>query len=265
MVRAKALVLLPLLLLAACGGKSRPPGGGGAAADEAGYLAPPEPDRVRPDAAGGILLSGHAPPGAKVRLATPAGEAMFVTAGPQGRWTLALTPSAQPRIYGLSATVGSRQAQAQGYVLVTPKGEAAVLRAGAGALRVDGGPAAGLKAIDFDRGGGLEISAAAMPGATVILRLDGRQIAMGRADPAGHYTVSLPGPGQPSPVRPGRHLIQAQGDGFADSATVLVSPPAPLAQGPLSSQLTPAGLRVDWMTPGGGVQSTILLPTHSPN
>jgi hypothetical protein len=258
-VRAKALILLPLLLLAACGGKSRPAGGDAAALDESGYLNPPEPDRVRPDAAGGILLSGHAPPGAKVRLATPAGEAMFVTAGPQGRWTLALTPSSQARIYGLSAIAGSRQAQAQGYVLVTPKGQAAMLRAGAGALRVDAGPGAGLKAIDFDSGGGLEISAAAAPGATVILRLDGREIAIGRADPEGRYTVSLPGPGQPSPIRPGRHLIQAQGDGFADNATVLVSPPAPLAQGPVSSQLTPAGLRVDWMTPGGGVQSTILV------
>jgi hypothetical protein len=27
----------------------------------------------------------------------------------------------------------------------------------------------------------------------------------------------------------------------------------------LRSQLTPAGLRVDWMTPGGGVQSTLLV------
>jgi hypothetical protein len=27
----------------------------------------------------------------------------------------------------------------------------------------------------------------------------------------------------------------------------------------LRSQLTPAGLRVDWMTPGGGVQTTLLI------
>jgi hypothetical protein len=40
---------------------------------------------------------------------------------------------------------------------------------------------------------------------------------------------------------------------------VQVTPAAPLAQGPLRSQLTSAGLRVDWMTPGGGVQSTILV------
>jgi len=38
-----------------------------------------------------------------------------------------------------------------------------------------------------------------------------------------------------------------------------VTPAAPLVDGPLRSQLTSAGLRVDWMTPGGGVQSTILV------
>jgi hypothetical protein len=41
--------------------------------------------------------------------------------------------------------------------------------------------------------------------------------------------------------------------------TFQTAPPAPLAQGPVRSQLTDAGLRVDWMTPGGGVQSTILV------
>ena len=223
-------------------------------------MAPPQPDRLRPESGGGLLLSGYATPGAKVRLATPAGEAMYATAGPQGRWTLALGPSTQARIYGLSAIAATRPAQAEGYVLVTPSGQAALLRAGAGALRVDGRPGAGLRAIDFDRGGGLQLSAAVPPGAVVILRLDGRQIAQGSAPtPTGRYAVSLPGPNEPAPIRPGRHLIQAQGDGFADSVMVVVSPPAPLAQGPLSSQLTPAGLRVDWMTPGGGVQSTILL------
>jgi hypothetical protein len=41
--------------------------------------------------------------------------------------------------------------------------------------------------------------------------------------------------------------------------TFQVSRAAPLAQGPLRSQITHAGLRLDWLTPGGGVQSTILV------
>ncbi len=92
----------------------------------------------------------------------------------------------------------------------------------------------------------------------MILRLDGRQVAEGRADDNGRYAVSLPATGQP-PIRPGGHQVQVTGDGFSDTAAILVSPARPLADGPLHSQFTPAGLRVDWMTPGGGLQSTILV------
>jgi hypothetical protein len=35
--------------------------------------------------------------------------------------------------------------------------------------------------------------------------------------------------------------------------------PAPLASGPMRSQLTEGGVRIDWLTPGGGLQSTLLL------
>jgi len=79
------------------------------------------------------------------------------------------------------------------------------------------------------------------------------------ADAAGHYDASLPTPGSSTAIRPGTHRVQVSGEGFSDTVAFQVSPPAPLAQGPARSQLTGAGLRVDWMTPGGGVQSTILV------
>ena len=178
------------------------------------------------------------------------------TADARGRWRISLPPAAEPRIFGLSAASGGRSAQAQGYVLVTPDGQAALLRAGAGAERIDPRRRTGLSAVDFDRGGGLLVSAAVPPGATVILQIDGRQAAESRATAAGAYQASL---GSPTPIKAGAHLVKISGDGFADQATVQVTPAAPLAQGPLRSQLTSTGLRVDWMTPGGGVQSTILV------
>ncbi|MFL5295121.1 MAG: hypothetical protein ACJ798_01950 [Phenylobacterium sp.] len=246
------------VLAAGCGGKPAAVTSGKAGGSEGpAYVAPPEPDTVRRDA-GGVVLSGLAPPGARIRLARPNGEAAFATANPQGRWTIPLGPSGDPRIFGLSVTSRGRVAQAQGYLLVTPNGQAALLRAGASAIRIDAVPGPGLRSIDFDVGGGLEIAVAAPPRATVIVRLDGRQAAQGRADEDGRYVASLPPAGQPA-IRPGPHQVQIMGDGFADSASFAVSPPAPLAQGPLHSQFTPAGLRVDWMTPGGGVQSTILI------
>lgn len=250
------VAVVALLLLSACGGK--PPAaapGADAAAQDAGYVAPPRAEQARAGPAG-VELSGAAAAGGKVRLATPAGEAMFATADPRGRWRISLPPDAQPRIFGLSAALGGRSAQAEGYVLVAPDGQAALLRAGAAAQRINPPRKAGLSSIDFDRGGGLLVSASAPPDATVILEIDGRQAAQGRASAQGAYQASL---GSPTPIKPGAHQVRVSGDGFADQATVQVTPAAPLAQGPLRSQLTSAGLRVDWMTPGGGVQSTILV------
>ncbi|WP_309605196.1 hypothetical protein [Phenylobacterium sp.] len=251
-------VVASSLLSAGCGGKVSNPLGPRPAVADAGDLASPAPLAVRL-VAGRVILSGSAAPGARVRLATPLGEALFADADRRGRWTLDVGGGAEPRIFGLSATAQGRQMQAQGYVLVTPPGQAALLRAGAGARRFDPARGAGLRAIDFDGGGGVEVSALTPPGATVILRLDGRQVAQGRADAAGHYDASLPSPGASAPIRRGPHQIQVYGDGFADTVTFQVSTAAPLAQGPLRSQLTSAGLRVDWMTPGGGVQSTLLV------
>ena len=259
-ITARLIVLLAILSvagpLAACSAKSGAvPREASATPEEASYTAPPRVDAVRADGTG-VTLSGAAPAGGKVRLATPAGEAMFAPVDAHGRWAIVLAPATEPRIFGLSVTIGGRQAQAEGYILVTPTGQAAVLRAGAGALRIDQPARAGLRAIDFDRGGGLEVSAAVPAGATVILRLDGREVAEGRADPNGHYVASL---GSPTPIHPGPHELQLWGDGFSDKAAVQVSPGAPLAQSPLRSQLTATGLRVDWMTPGGGEQSTLLV------
>jgi hypothetical protein len=250
-----AVVMLAALTLAACGAKPPPAESADADATARDYLNPPQVDTVRASP-GGVTLAGTAPVGGKVRLATPGGQASFSTVDAHGRWAIALPPAAEARVFGLSASLGRRRTQAEGYLLVTPAGQAAMLRAGAGALRIDSALRPGLRTIDFDRGGGLEIAAQVGPGATVILRLDGRQVAEGRADANGRYEVSL---GSPTPIRPGRHEVEVRGDGFIDQATAGISPAQPLAQGPLRSQLTPAGLRVDWMTPGGGVQSTLLV------
>jgi hypothetical protein len=261
LVRAGALFGAVAVGLAGCGGSGdarSPKSGGEARVTDTAYLTPPGVTRVQLGGRG-VTLSGSGPPRGRVRLASPAGQAAFADVDDKGRWTLSLGAISEPRIYGLSATIAGRSAQAEGYVLVTPQGQASLLRAGAGARRIDGVGKVGLRAIDFDRGGGVEVSAAAPAGANVLLHFDGRLATQGTADAAGHYDASLPGPGSTTEIRPGAHEVQISGDGFSDMATFQVSPAAPLAQGPLRSQITQAGLRVDWLTPGGGVQSTILV------
>jgi hypothetical protein len=41
-------------------------------------------------------------------------------------------------------------------------------------------------------------------------------------------------------------------------AEVAVTPPAPPKDAPYQAQVDPFGWRVDWVTPGGGAQTTLL-------
>jgi len=249
---ARLLTGLAALALSACG--RAPPRGPDAPADNPAndYAAPPAVERVRNDSAG-LVLSGTAAPGAPVRLGSPTGQSVMVRADAAGRWALRLPTAAEPRIFGLSETVGPRQAQAQGYVLLTPQGPAALLRAGAGAIRLDARRGPALGAIDFDAEGGTVVSGVAAADTAVFVRVDGHQPVEGRTDARGRYSVALS-----QPIARGPHTVDVNGDDFANTAQVSLTPPEPLVTGPLRSQFTSAGLRIDWRTPGGGVQSTLL-------
>ena len=251
---ATLLAVAAVLALAGCGSKPAAPADaprtGPADTD---YAAPPSVSEVR-TVAGGVTVAGAAPPGLQVRLATPQGQAMFAIADARGQWRLVLPPSDGPRIFGLSEKVDGRQVQAQGYLVIGPQGRAALLRAGAGALRLDPRPSPSVGAVDFDRDGAAVISGLAPPDSLVFLRFDGRQIAEARTDAAGRYSIALA-----QPIPKGAHALEVAGDSFTNAGQVEVTPPQPLVDGPLRSQFTRGGLRVDWMTPGGGVQSTVLL------
>lgn len=240
-----------VLLLAGCGRA------GGAsvaepAAAEASYVAPPSVAEAHHEA-GGVILQGVAAPGAQVRLATPAGEAFATRADGDGRWRLQAPADGQARIFGLSAVSGGRRVQAQGYLLVGPRGETALLRAGAGALRMDRAPGARLAAVDFDSQGGAVASGWAPAGTDVSFRLDGRTLGESRADPDGRFSFPLPR------LSAGAHSLEASGVGFADQTAIDAGPVASLGGTAMQVRLAGRGLRADWLTPGGGVQSTLLV------
>jgi len=251
---APLLGLFMTLALAGCGRKApRAPDAPPAADAKAEYAAPPAVSLVRLEG-GAPVLSGTAPANSPVRLGSPSGAAVTAVADGAGHWTLRLAPAGEPRIFGLSVRVGARQAQGQGYLLVTPQGPAALLRAGAGAIRLDPRPSPSLAAVDFDREGAAIVSGLAPPASLVFLRLDGRQAAEARTGPDGRYAITLN-----QAMGKGGHTLEVAGDNFVSTGQVAVAPAAPLASGPMRSQFTKGGLRIDWLTPGGGVQSTVLL------
>jgi hypothetical protein len=72
--------------------------------------------------------------------------------------------------------------------------------------------------------------------------------------PTGAFTVAL---GEPLGFT-GHKLEIVEGARRADAGPSL-SPAEPLSGGPYRATLTPGAWRIDWMTPGGGLQTTLLL------
>lgn len=253
---AKALIVLATTaaLLGGCGRAAAPKAAGAAAseAEAAGYLEPPAISQVSA-ADGRVQVSGRATPRAKVRLATPNGEEVLTRADAAGAWRIILPASAGPSLHGLSSSRGERTVQAEGYVLISPAGQGWLLRAGSGAVRLGAGAGPGVTSVDFDRQGAAVISGRAAPRGGVSAWVDGRRVAEGRADETGQVTLPLT-----EPLGPGAHDVKLFGENLDSRLRFDAGAAAPLTTGPFRIQASPGGLRVDWMTPGGGVQSTIL-------
>jgi len=236
-------------VMAGCGGP--PPTADAVPAEASGYVQPPSVTEAAPGA-GALALAGVAPPKAQVRLSAPAGGVISTRADANGRWRLQLPLDPQARIFGVSAENDGRRVQAEAYLLVGPRGETALLRAGAGALRLDRPSGSRIAALDFDADGGALVSGWAPAGTDVAVRLDGRSLGETRADEDGRFSYALPR------LAFGARRIETTGAGFTDQVQVEVSAPAPLTDGPLRASPIARGLRADWLTPGGGVQSTVL-------
>ncbi len=223
-------------------------------AAEAGYVAPPRIERASRVAAG-LLLEGFGAPGASIRLGAPTGQTVLGQADAKGAWRLIAPLGRTVRLYGLSMTRAGRTVQAEGYVMVTPEGAVALLRAGSGAWRLAPASASPhILAVDVDQEGGAVISGVATPGAGLGVRVDRTPRAVGQADDDGRFFLSLS-----EPLGPGAHDIQVSGEGGEQRILLGIAPAARLTDGPVRSQRLDNAWRADWMTPGGGVQTTFLM------
>ena len=247
---------LPLVLvLASCA----PPPSGGArpreAGAERGYAPPPAITAAARGPEGRVLLAGVATPASRVRLGSPDGREIFVVADAAGAWRATLPASDGVSLYGLSAPQGGRVVQAEGYVAAAPGGEAARLRAGSGAVVFGPArPGAGLLAADFDHKGAAVLSGWAPAGAAITLSIDDAARAQVESGPDGRFMLTLD-----KPLAAGAHAVEVAGRGAPWRGSLDVSPAAPLAGGPFRAAPVAGGWRVDWLTPGGGVQSTVIF------
>ena len=252
-----SLVAVALMTIPAC---SQPANNAVGVADdataaEALYQAAPELTGARPVRDGRVELEGHAAPGAAVRLTSPGAPAQVAAADGAGIGRMTIPASGAPRLFGLSMSAGGRVVQAMGYLFVAP-GAIARLRVGGGA-EVLGVGARGLTALalDYDSKGAATVSGLAQPSEAIGLRADGVERGQAVADQAGRFVLALS-----QPLSTGSHDFELVGPTGDVRFSASVSPASPIAGAPYAATRQGDAWRVDWITPGGGEQTTLIFP-----
>ncbi len=245
--------------LTACGASDRVADGSAAEAarvEEAAYRPPPAALAVQRLADGSTVISGVADAGARVRLASPDGAVTQATSDNR-QWRVRLPPSTEVRLFGLAAVETGRTIQSEGYLAITPGGRAARLRAGAGAWVLQPPSVLCILAVDYDRKGGAVVSGAGRPGDEATVLAD--DVARGRTtiDATGRFALAFD-----EPLTVGPHRLEAVDGAQHAQAALTMSPPAALTAGPYRAAREPGGWRIDWLTPGGGVQTTLIIATR---
>ena len=228
---------------------------GSSGAGEAAYGRPPAVTGAQAAWGGRVRLDGAADAGASVRLATPAGQAQFATADDAGHWRLTIPEASGVRLFGLSMMKGRQAVQSESYLAIVPGAVAVLLRSGAGAVVVGSAPPRlAVTALDVDRKGGAVLSGRAPPGAMVDLLVDGAPGGRALADATGRYALDLD-----EPLGPGDHQLQAASGAARVRVDAPLSTPPQLAVGPFAADRGAGAWRIVWVTPGGGVQTTLVF------
>ena len=227
----------------------------GTTTQSSGYQAPPDLVSVGVAPDGWIEVSGVATPGVAVRLATPTGAASFAAAESGGRWRMRIPSSPEPRLFGLSMSAAGRVVQAIGYLFIAPDGQTARLRAGGGSEVIER-PAGGLRAlvIDYDTQRAATLSGRAPTGVMLSLRVDGVERGQATAGPDGRFVMPLN-----QPLSSGNHHFDLVGADKEVEMQATIGAPVRLTNAPFFAMRSGAGWRVDWLTPGGGEQTTLIL------
>lgn len=253
-----SLIAALVLASAACSQPASNAAAGGdetGAASEAQYQAAPELTGAGVGRDGRVELAGRAGAGAAVRLTSPGSPAQFATADSAGVWRLTVPASGAPRLFGLSMSAGGQVVQAMGYLFVAP-GQIARLRVGGGTQVMAPGPhGLAALALDYDNQRAVTVSGFASPGETIRLRADGVERGQATADRSGRFVLPLS-----QPLTAGPHDFELVSPPSADVRfSANIGAPTPLSGTPFVAQREGPAWRIDWITPGGGEQTTLIF------
>lgn len=234
-----SLLIAGLVLAAGCSGERADPARTPQAAPS-GWAIPPQISTVT-RAAGGLTVSGHAGPNARVVLRGADDAAFAASADETGRFDIRMNPPAGDALLTPETQTGQDAAPAPERLLVLNGGQGpiALLTPGGGSVRLDGsGP---LGAVDSD-GRMLALSGQAAPGESVRVTIGGRVSIQVQADASGRWTATGGGgPGAVS-VTVGERAYDYPGEAGASTQATRAG----------------AGWRLAWAGPGGARQVTWL-------
>lgn len=260
--RGRAALIISLATLAAAcgrGGDWRTPSASSqsAAAAEASYAPPPHFTAAARLGDGDVEVVGRAHRNAQVRLTSPDGSSLAALTDSRGAFSVDMPRPQAVRLFGLAEDIAGRQVRGVGYLAVVPSpGQAAVvLRAGTGAeaLAAPSG-AAKITAVDFDVSGLTVVSGLAKPGSVLKVTVDGAGGAEARANTQGRYTLTLT-----TALKAGQHDLVVQSPLGQAEARFRVSPAGPISGLPFRAARQSNGWRIDWLTPAGGEQTTLVI------
>lgn len=252
-IRTVPIILL-LVLCAACGGRGAG-GGDPAERDAREYLKPPTILTARIQSGGSFQVEGVARPAALVRLIQSDDNVQAATADAQGHWSMTVPAASAVRLFVLAEKVDSRTVVSEGFLMLAPDGRAAQLRAGsASQVLAPVTRAPKILNVDFDRDGGAIIGGVAPAGSGMNIRVDRAAAGDVSADAEGRFVAAIR-----QPLSPGRHLIDISGDAGGDQIVVAIDTAAPPADGPFRATRLDGAWRIDWLTPAGGVQSSVIV------
>lgn len=247
------ILLAGCCALAGCHPAPKPPAADpDTAMQAAGYARAPVIRGVTAGGGGTFVIAGDARPDGRVRVQYQGSRAIGVTADSDGHFKAAV-PSGG--IYDVSMEDSGRLMHAEGRLFVPQDhpDKAVLLRAGASSLPLDN-MAATVATFDYDNSGGAAVSGKVTPKTQVDLVMGGEIRGRAVSDDQGQYslTTQIPPPGS----GPAALAITIQAGKISANKTVPVSPSDP--SGGDRTTAIDGGWRVDWLLPGGGMQSTLV-------
>ncbi len=203
-----------------------------------------------------VTVSGEAAPEGRVRFQYGGQHSIGITADSRGRFKAELPLTAQGGLFDISMEDTGRLVQAEGRLFIPPGApqKAVLMRAGSPSLPLAPG-GAGIAVVDYDAAGAMMITGIAAPHVAIAATIDGeswpKQPAGGDK---GAFTAICQIPPPQDAATPVNVVIQAGGATFTRSVPVSKAP-----QGDRITAIDGGGWRVDWIVPGGGMQTTVVF------